>query len=82
MDTSELSLIQIIPETMQKYLLNRVQFQGKGSALTRRAQIEEDGFLDSSNAVIRNAVAYFIFREERSKLINKYSSVQINHFNT
>lgn len=71
MDTSELSLIQITPETMQKYLLNRVQFQGKGSALTRRAQIEEDGFLDSSNAVIRNAVAYFIFREEMSKLMNK-----------
>lgn len=71
-DTSELSLIQITPETMQKYFLNRVQFQGKGSALTRRAQIGEDGFLGSSNAVIRNAVvAYFIFREERSKLMNK-----------
>lgn len=55
MDTSELSLIQITPETMQKYLLNRVQFQGKGSALTRRTRIEEDGFLGSSNAVIRNA---------------------------
>lgn len=39
--------------------------------MTRRAQIEEDGFLGSSNAVIRNAVAYFIFREERSKLMNK-----------
>lgn len=57
MATSELFPIQITPETMQKYLLNRVQFQGKGSALTRREQIEEDGFLGSSNAVIRNAVA-------------------------
>lgn len=57
MDTSELSLIQTTPETMQQYLLNRVQFQGKRSALTRRAQIEEDGFLGLSNAVIRNPVA-------------------------